>query len=170
MGRQRAPAAECARARLHAGRRRVRRRTRARRCAPGGNRARPRRGRRPGATATLPLQAIEREHIVKTLDEVRGNKAVAARLLGISRRAFYRQLERHGLHHRIPSGPRTALAMTRWSRRHERGSHRVTRRSRVLVADDTESVRSLFERCCSAGRPRRRQRARRARRARRRPA
>jgi DNA-binding NtrC family response regulator len=29
---------------------------------------------------------------------VRGNKAVAARLLGISRRAFYRQLERHGLH------------------------------------------------------------------------
>jgi DNA-binding NtrC family response regulator len=56
---------------------------------------------------TLPLQAIAREHIIKTLDEVHGNKAVAARLLGISRRAFYRQLERHGLHHRTPSGPRT---------------------------------------------------------------
>jgi DNA-binding NtrC family response regulator len=54
---------------------------------------------------TLPLQAIAREHIIKTLDEVHGNKAVAARLLGISRRAFYRQLERHGLHHRTPSGP-----------------------------------------------------------------
>ena len=53
-----------------------------------------------------PLQEIEREHIVRTLEQVRGNKAVAARLLGISRRAFYRQLERHGLHHRIPTGPR----------------------------------------------------------------
>ena len=61
---------------------------------------------------TLPLQALEREHIIKTLDEVHGNKAVAARLLGISRRAFYRQLERHGLHHRIPSGPRSAGPLT----------------------------------------------------------
>ena len=51
-----------------------------------------------------PLIEIEREHIIKTLDQVRGNKAVAARLLGISRRAFYRQLERHGLHHRVPMG------------------------------------------------------------------
>jgi two-component system response regulator HydG len=61
----------------------------------------------PRRDATLPLQAIAREHIIKTLDEVHGNKAVAARLLGISRRAFYRQLERHGLHHRIPSRLRT---------------------------------------------------------------
>ena len=51
-----------------------------------------------------PLVEIEREHIIKTLEQVRGNKAVAARLLGISRRAFYRQLERHGLHQRIPMG------------------------------------------------------------------
>jgi DNA-binding NtrC family response regulator len=49
-----------------------------------------------------PLVEVEREHIVRTLLQVRGNKAVAARLLGISRRAFYRQLERHGLHQRIP--------------------------------------------------------------------
>jgi len=49
-----------------------------------------------------PLQEIERDHIIRTLEQVRGNKAVAARLLGISRRAFYRQLERHGLHHRVP--------------------------------------------------------------------
>jgi DNA-binding NtrC family response regulator len=34
---------------------------------------------------------------------VRGNKAVAARLLGVSRRAFYRQLERHGLHTTTPT-------------------------------------------------------------------
>ncbi len=49
-----------------------------------------------------PLIEVERDHILRTLQQVRGNKAVAARLLGISRRAFYRQLERHGLHHRIP--------------------------------------------------------------------
>ena len=52
-----------------------------------------------GAT---PLIEVEREHIVRTLEQVHGNKAVAARMLGISRRAFYRQLERHGLHHRVP--------------------------------------------------------------------
>ena len=60
--------------------------------------------------ATLPLQVIAREHIIKTLDEVHGNKAVAARLLGISRRAFYRQLERHGLHQRTPTGSRLPLS------------------------------------------------------------
>jgi two-component system, NtrC family, response regulator HydG len=58
-----------------------------------------------------PLVEIEREHIIRTLDRVRGNKAVAARLLGVSRRAFYRQLERHGLHQRVPAGPR-AFAMS----------------------------------------------------------
>jgi two-component system response regulator HydG len=62
-----------------------------------------------------PLVQVEREHIVRTLQQVRGNKAVAARLLGISRRAFYRQLERHGLHQRIPmssrdQAPEAALA------------------------------------------------------------
>jgi two-component system, NtrC family, response regulator HydG len=55
-----------------------------------------------------PLVEVEREHIIKTLQQVRGNKAVAARLLGISRRAFYRQLERHGLHQRIPMAMRAA--------------------------------------------------------------
>jgi two-component system response regulator HydG len=58
------------------------------------------------ASTTAPLVAVEREHIVRTLQQVRGNKAVAARLLGISRRAFYRQLERHGLHQRIAAGSR----------------------------------------------------------------
>ena len=58
------------------------------------------------AEETAPLVSVEREHIVRTLNQVRGNKAVAARLLGISRRAFYRQLERHGLHQRIPADGR----------------------------------------------------------------
>jgi two-component system, NtrC family, response regulator HydG len=56
-----------------------------------------------------PLVEIEREHIVRTLEKVRGNKAVAARMLGISRRAFYRQLERHGLHTRVPVAHRRPL-------------------------------------------------------------
>jgi DNA-binding NtrC family response regulator len=49
------------------------------------------------------LNAIEREHIVRVLDDVRGNKLVAARRLGISRRTLYRRLERHGLIE--PGGP-----------------------------------------------------------------
>lgn len=48
------------------------------------------------------LADVERAHILRTLQQVQGNKAVAARTLGISRRAFYRQLERHGLHTRVP--------------------------------------------------------------------
>jgi two-component system response regulator RegA len=59
--------------------------------APGG------RGSQPA-----PLVEVAREHIVRTLEMVDGNKAVAARLLGVSRRALYRQLERHGLHQRVP--------------------------------------------------------------------
>ena len=61
------------------------------------------------------LVDVERDHIVRTLEQVRGNKAVAARILGVSRRAFYRQLERHGLHQRIPMPRRAdsvALAAT----------------------------------------------------------
>ena len=52
-------------------------------------------------TVPAPLMDVQREHIVRTLQLARGNKAVAARLLGVSRRAFYRQLERHGLHQRV---------------------------------------------------------------------
>lgn len=56
-------------------------------------------------TIPAPLLEVEREHIVRTLELVRGNKAGAARLLGMSRRALYRLLERHGLHRRIPGRP-----------------------------------------------------------------
>lgn len=55
-----------------------------------------------GTSQPVPLVDVAREHIVRTLEMVDGNKAVAARLLGVSRRALYRQLERHGLHRRIP--------------------------------------------------------------------
>jgi len=64
----------------------------------------------PRTDITAPLIEVERDHIVRTLEQVRGNKAVAARLLGISRRAFYRQLERHGLHQRVPMARRDEAA------------------------------------------------------------
>jgi len=57
-----------------------------------------------------PLVDVQRDHIVRTLRVARGNKAVAARMLGVSRRAFYRQLERHGLHRRVPTGRHAAVA------------------------------------------------------------
>src|SRR5262249_1771860 len=43
------------------------------------------------------LGTMERDHIVRVLNEVRGNKRAAAERLGISRRTLYRRLERHGL-------------------------------------------------------------------------
>ena len=55
------------------------------------------------SSTPAPLLDVTREHIVRTLEMVEGNKAVAAKLLGVSRRALYRQLERHGLHQRIPA-------------------------------------------------------------------
>ena len=104
VGRQRPPAAQRARARVHPRRRRVRRPrpSSAASCSAGAG-ARPASAARRTLLRHAPRRRrcieIEREHIVTTLEQVRGNKAVAARLLGISRRAFYRQLERHGLHH-----------------------------------------------------------------------
>jgi DNA-binding NtrC family response regulator len=43
------------------------------------------------------LSTLERAHIMKVIAESGGNKARAARQLGLSRRALYRRLERHGL-------------------------------------------------------------------------
>jgi DNA-binding NtrC family response regulator len=54
----------------------------------------------PGA-----LDGRERERIVDVLRTVAGNKQAAARILGLSRRAFYRRLERHGLHTATPAAP-----------------------------------------------------------------
>jgi DNA-binding NtrC family response regulator len=48
----------------------------------------------PGAP---PLDALERDYLVRTLAQTGGNKADAARQLGLSRRALYRRLARHGL-------------------------------------------------------------------------
>ena len=47
----------------------------------------------PAAAAGL-LVTVEREHIQRALLRARGNKKAAARMLGLSRRALYRRLER----------------------------------------------------------------------------
>jgi DNA-binding NtrC family response regulator len=55
------------------------------------------------------LATIEREHIQRALDRARGNKKAAAQMLGLSRRALYRRLERLELadtiSRRRPSSP-----------------------------------------------------------------
>ena len=67
--------------------------------AQASPRARPagRRLRARGAEPPAPLDAIEREHILDVLRQVNGNRMAAAKVLGISRRALYRRLDRHHL-------------------------------------------------------------------------
>ena len=60
------------------------------------------RGRQPdlqgrGIEKTAPLDEVEREHILEVLRQVNGNRMAAAKVLGISRRALYRRLDRHHL-------------------------------------------------------------------------
>jgi len=45
--------------------------------------------------APAALHVVERGHIVDVLRQVNGNRMAAAKMLGISRRALYRRLERH---------------------------------------------------------------------------
>ena len=45
----------------------------------------------------LSLEVLEKELIVKALEQAAGNKSRAARLLGLTRRTLYSRMERHGL-------------------------------------------------------------------------
>jgi DNA-binding NtrC family response regulator len=59
----------------------------------------------PSARSAEPpaqLDEIEREHILDVLRQVNGNRMAAAKVLGISRRALYRRLERHQLGDEAP--------------------------------------------------------------------
>jgi two-component system, NtrC family, response regulator HydG len=49
------------------------------------------------AGVTDTLSAVEREHIVDVLARAGGNKAKAARMLGLDRRSLYRRLEAYGI-------------------------------------------------------------------------
>ena len=55
-------------------------------------------GSRPTGSADSPLLSVaERDHITRVLQDAKGNKKAAAQLLGVSRRALYRKLDRLGL-------------------------------------------------------------------------
>jgi DNA-binding NtrC family response regulator len=43
------------------------------------------------------LSLLEKEHIIRVMESVKGNKVSAARILGLDRRALYRRLERYGI-------------------------------------------------------------------------
>jgi DNA-binding NtrC family response regulator len=55
-----------------------------------------------GGDSAAPLEEIEREHILEVLRQLNGNRMAAAKVLGISRRALYRRLERHHLTDEAP--------------------------------------------------------------------
>jgi DNA-binding protein Fis len=59
------------------------------------------------ADSPVPLDTVERDHILEVLRQVNGNRMAAARILGISRRALYRRLERHNL---VDEAPRPAMS------------------------------------------------------------
>jgi DNA-binding NtrC family response regulator len=44
------------------------------------------------------LATIERAHVISVLERAQGNKARAARILGVTRRSLYRLIEKYGLH------------------------------------------------------------------------
>ena len=54
------------------------------------------------------LKEVERNHIVWTLTNTGGNKALAARLLGISRKSLYDRLAEHGLGETIRNATQAA--------------------------------------------------------------
>jgi DNA-binding NtrC family response regulator len=49
------------------------------------------------AASSIRLEDLEKAHILEILRQQNGNKARAARMLGIHRRKLYRLLERHGI-------------------------------------------------------------------------
>ena len=54
-----------------------------------------------GMSEQQTLREIEREHIIRVLKEVKGNKLKAAEILKISRGTLYRRLRSYGLEHLV---------------------------------------------------------------------
>jgi len=65
---------------------------------------------REAPAAFCSLKKVERDHIVWTLYNTGGNKALAARMLGISRKSLYDRLAEHGLGNSIRSASQVAAA------------------------------------------------------------
>jgi DNA-binding NtrC family response regulator len=45
----------------------------------------------------VPMEEVERRYVLRVLEAVRGNKSLAARILGFDRKTLYRKLERYGV-------------------------------------------------------------------------
>jgi transcriptional regulator of acetoin/glycerol metabolism len=59
-----------------------------------------------GAVSSTDLEDIERATIERVFEQVKGDKALAGKMLGISRATLYRKLKRYniGAHHEMGSG------------------------------------------------------------------
>ena len=57
---------------------------------------------------TKPFDKVERDHILDTLGRAGGNKAAAARMLGLSRRALCRRLQQYNLPSTVSSAKKKA--------------------------------------------------------------
>ena len=68
------------------------------------------------------LQAAERRAVAAALDRAAGNKSEAARRLGITRKALYRRLARHGLPERSSRSQRPPSSSLEEARSPQRGS------------------------------------------------
>ncbi|MCL4491629.1 MAG: sigma-54 dependent transcriptional regulator [Nitrospirae bacterium] len=60
-----------------------------------------------GGAASASLEGIEKEHILKILNEANGNQSLASQMLGIDRKTLYLKLKKYGLTH--SSGSSNAL-------------------------------------------------------------
>ena len=51
----------------------------------------------PRNERVVSLEVAKRDHVVRTLEHAHGNKAAAAKILGITRHSLYRLIKRHAL-------------------------------------------------------------------------
>jgi two-component system response regulator AtoC len=62
-----------------------------------------------GSVSSTDLQDIERATIERVFEQVKGDKALAGKMLGISRATLYRKLKRYNIGGRLEMGPSQAL-------------------------------------------------------------
>jgi transcriptional regulator of acetoin/glycerol metabolism len=62
-----------------------------------------------GSAPTTDLEDIERTTIQRVFEQVKGDKALAGRMLGISRATLYRKLKRYNISAGAPGSPSHTL-------------------------------------------------------------
>jgi two-component system response regulator AtoC len=69
----------------------------------------PLEGLMSGPVSSTDLEDIERATIERVFEQVKGDKAMAGKMLGISRATLYRKLKRYNIGSRVEMGPTQAL-------------------------------------------------------------